>query len=232
MPLSKQRPLAEDMVVRDGKEKGPVIAVDGPAASGKGTIALALAKHLNLPHMDTGLLYRAVALNLWRWGGDPSSEFEALRACDDLGFDPGDPELRSEPVSRIASMISAYPSVRAALLKRQQDFAAQPGGAVLDGRDIGTVIAPDADVKLFVTATPEMRAERRLRELEERGMTAHYEDVLADVRGRDARDSSRAVAPLKAAAEALILDTTALDAEQAIAQAILLVERTLASHVH
>ena len=185
-----------------------MIAVDGPAASGKGTIARALAKHFGLPHMDTGLLYRAVALNLWRWGGDPGNEFAALRACDDIGVEPDDPELRSEPVSKIASLISAYPSVRAALLNRQQDFARQPGGAVLDGRDVGTVIAPDADVKLFVTARPEARAERRLRELEGRGMTAHYEDVLADIRSRDERDSNRAVAPLKPAPDALLLDTS------------------------
>src|SRR3569623_1000868 len=114
-----------------------IIAVDGPAASGKGTIARALAQRFKLPHMDTGLLYRAVALNLWRWGGDPGNEFEALRACDELGFDPADEDLRSEPVSKIASMISAYPAVRAALLGRQQDFAGHPGGAVLDGRDVG-----------------------------------------------------------------------------------------------
>src|SRR3954452_22299501 len=113
-----------------------VVAVDGPAASGKGTIARALARHYKLPHMDTGLLYRAVALNLWRWGGDPGNEFEALRACHDFGADPEDPELRTEPVSKIASSISAYPSVRTALLERQQEFARQPGGAVLDGRDI------------------------------------------------------------------------------------------------
>jgi cytidylate kinase len=212
------------MGLKDGKEKGPVIAVDGPAASGKGTIARALAKHFALPHMDTGLLYRAVALNLWRWGGDPGNEFEALRACDDLGFDPDDPELRSEPVSKIASMISAYPAVRAALLERQQDFARQDGGAVLDGRDIGTVIAPDADVKLFVTASPEVRAERRLKELVGRGMNAHFEDVLADIRSRDARDSGREVAPLKRALDAILLDTSALTPEQAIAEAIRLTE--------
>ena len=211
----------------DAKEKGPVIAVDGPAASGKGTIARALASHFGLPHMDTGLLYRAVALNLWRWGGDPSSEFEALRACDELGFDPADPELRSEPVSRIASMISAYPSVRTALLKRQQDFANQAGGAVLDGRDIGTVIAPDAEAKLFVTATAEVRAERRLKELTARGMKAHFDDVLADIRARDARDSGREVAPLKAAPDALLLDTSALDPKEAIAEAVRLVEERL-----
>ena len=137
-----------------------MIAVDGPAASGKGTIARALARHFGLPHMDTGLLYRAVALNLWRWGGDPNSEFEALRACDELGFAPDDPELRSEPVTKIASKVSAYPSVRAALLERQQQFAGQPDGAVLDGRDIGTIVAPGADAKLFVTA----RAIARFRE--------------------------------------------------------------------
>jgi len=205
----------------------PMIAVDGPAASGKGTIARALAKHFGLPHMDTGLLYRAVALNLWRWGGDGSNEFAALRACDDLGVDSDDPELRSEPVSKLASMISAYSSLRSALLKRQQDFARQEGGAVLDGRDIGTVIAPDADVKLFVTASAEVRAERRLNELRARGMHTHYDDVLADIRSRDERDSSREVAPLKPATDAIILDTSALDVSAAIAQAIRVVEERL-----
>jgi cytidylate kinase len=211
----------------DGKDKGPVIAVDGPAASGKGTIARAVASHFGLPHMDTGLLYRAVALNLWRWGGDPASEFEALRACDELGFDPDDPELRSEPVSRIASTISAYPSVRAALLQRQQDFARQAGGAVLDGRDIGTVVAPDADVKLFVTASLEVRAERRLKELTGRRMTAHYEDVLADLTARDDRDSHRAVAPLRPAPDAILLDTSSLDQEDAISQAVRFIEERI-----
>ena len=206
-----------------------MIAVDGPAASGKGTIARALAKHFGLPHMDTGLLYRAVALNLWRWGGDPSSEFEAVRACDELGVDPDDPELRSEPVSKIASSISAYPSVRAALLERQQDFARQPGGAVLDGRDIGTVIAPDADVKLFVTASPEVRARRRLEELLSRGMRAHFEDVLADIRVRDERDSNRKAAPLRKAPDAILLDTSGLDIDQAVEEALRLVEQRLAT---
>jgi cytidylate kinase len=212
----------------DGNEKGAVIAVDGPAASGKGTIARALATHFGLPHMDTGLLYRAVALNLWRWGGDPASEFEALRAADMLNLDPSDEELRSEPVSRIASTVSAYLSVRTALLKRQQEFAQQPGGAVLDGRDIGTVIAPDADVKLFVTASPEVRAQRRVRELRERGMPGHFEDVLTDIRARDERDSKRAVAPLKPASDAIILDTSDLDREEAIAEAIRVVGQRLA----
>jgi len=217
------------MAAPAGRGLMPVIAVDGPAASGKGTIARALAAHFALPLLDTGLLYRAVALNLWRWGGDPASEFEALRAADDLGLDPDDEELRSEPVSRIASSVSAYPSVRAALLKRQQDFARQPGGAVLDGRDIGTVIAPDADVKLFVTAAPEVRAQRRVRELLERGMRAHYEDVLADIRARDARDSSRLVAPLKVAPDAIIVDTSDLDRDAAVAEAIRLADQRLLS---
>lgn len=210
------------------KSRAVVIAVDGPAASGKGTIARAIAEHFGLPLMDTGLLYRAVALNLWRWGGDPGNEFEALRACAELGLDPDDAELRSEPVSRFASAISAYPSVRSALLERQQDFARQPGGAVLDGRDIGTVIAPDADVKLFVTASPEVRAQRRVLELLERGMPAHFEDVLADIRARDERDANREFAPLKQAADALLLDTSQLDREQSIAEAIRMVKERLA----
>ena len=233
MPLSKQPASGSarhrELRLSDVTKKGPVIAVDGPAASGKGTIARALARHFGLPHMDTGMLYRAVALKLWRWGGDPAQEFEALRACDDLGFDAADPELRSEPVSKIASMISAYPSVRAALLTRQQDFAGQEGGAVLDGRDIGTVIAPDADVKLFVTASPEVRAERRLKELAGRGMNAHYADVLADIRSRDERDSGREIAPLKPAPDSLKLDTSELGPEQAVAEALRLADERLAS---
>ena len=227
MPLSKQRAIAEDIGLSDTIENGPVIAVDGPAASGKGTVARALATHFGLPHMDTGLLYRAVALNLWRWGGDPGNEFEALRACDNLGFDPDDKELRSEAVSKIASMISAYSSVRSALLRRQQDFARQEGGAVLDGRDIGTVIALDADVKLFITAAAEVRAERRLKELQSRGMPAHYDDVLADIRSRDTRDSTRDFAPLKPAPDALVLDTSKLTSEEAVLEALRLAESRL-----
>lgn len=207
--------------------RGIVIAVDGPAASGKGTIARALAAHFKLPHMDTGVLYRAVALNLWRWGGDLNSEFEALRACDDLGSNLDDPELRSEPVSKIASSISAYPAVRETLLERQRAFASQPGGAVLDGRDIGTVIAPGADAKLFVTASADVRAQRRVRELLERGMPAHYEEVLRDLRVRDARDSNREAAPLIAAADADVLDTSELTVDQAVAEAVRLVEARL-----
>ncbi len=205
----------------------PVIAVDGPAASGKGTIAVALANHFGLPHMDTGLLYRAVALTLWRWGGDPGNVFEAVRACQDMNLDPSDPELRSETVSQIASAVSAYPAVRAALFDRQKSFAALPGGAVLDGRDIGTVIAPQADLKLFVTATPEVRARRRLAELEGRGMHTQFEDVLAEIIARDARDSQRIAAPLKPAADAIPLDTSDLDREAAIAEAIRIAEERL-----
>jgi cytidylate kinase len=208
--------------------------VDGPAASGKGTIARALATHFKLPHMDTGILYRAAALNLWRWGGDPASEFEAVRACSDAGSNLDDPELRSEPVSRIASTISAYPEVRQALLQRQRDFATQQSGAVLDGRDIGTVIVPRADAKLFVTASIEVRAQRRVRELLERGMPAHYEDVMVDLKARDERDSSRSAAPLEQAADADLLDTSDMTVEQAVAKAVELVEarlsRTSTSH--
>jgi CMP/dCMP kinase len=197
-----------------------IIAVDGPAASGKGTIAKALAQHYGLPHMDTGLLYRAVALNLLRFGGDPDSEFAAARACDFSQTDFADPELKSEAVGGVASRISAYPLVRAALIQRQRDFAAQPGGAVLDGRDIGTVIAPEAEVKLFVTAEPEVRAQRRYQELVRMGMAVHYDDVLLDIRARDERDSQRAAAPLQIAEDAYRLDTSALTVDQAILEAI------------
>lgn len=206
-----------------------LIAVDGPAASGKGTIARALARHFDLPHMDTGSLYRAVALTMFRFGGDPKSEFEAVRACEGIAqVDPSDPELRSEAVGSIASRISAYPSVRAALLDRQRHFADQAGGAVLDGRDIGTVIAPHATVKLFVTASAEVRAQRRVRELLERGMPAHLEDVLIDIRARDARDAGREAAPLAQAEDAELLDTSEMNVDEAIAAAIRLVEEKLA----
>lgn len=201
-----------------------IIAVDGPAASGKGTIARALAAHYGLPHLDTGLLYRAVALNLLQTGGDPESEFAALRACDisQIGFD--DPELRSETVGGLASRISAYPLVRQALLERQQAFAAQPGGAVLDGRDIGTVIAPNANAKLFVMASPEVRARRRYDEMKRLGLNIHYEDVLSDIRARDERDSGRAAAPLAKAADADLLDTSDMAIDAAVQRAVALVE--------
>jgi cytidylate kinase len=221
--------LSNRQASNEGSRRGIVIAVDGPAASGKGTIARALAEHFKLPHMDTGGLYRAVALNLWRWGGDPSSEFEAVRACEDIGSNWQDPELRSEPVSKIASRISAYPAVREALLERQRSFAGQPGGAVLDGRDIGTVIAPDASAKLYVTASTEVRAQRRVRELLERGMPAHFEEVLCDLQDRDNRDMNRKAAPLFRAADADCLDTSDLTIEEAVAKAIQMVEARLES---
>ena len=201
-----------------------VIAVDGPAASGKGMIAKELADHFGLPHMDTGMLYRSVALSLVRFGGEFDNEFEAVRACAAIGqVDPTDPELRSEIVASIASRISAYPGVRAALLDKQRAFAGQAGGAVLDGRDIGTVIAPDATAKLFVTASPEVRAERRLAELVAGGKHAHFDEVLADIRARDERDAGREAAPLAEASDALHLDTSTLDRDQAIAEALRLV---------
>ena len=201
-----------------------LIAVDGPAASGKGTIARALAEHFALPHLDTGLLYRSVALSLVRFGGEFDNEFEAVRACAAIGqVDPTDPELRSEIVASIASRISAYPGVRAALMERQRAFAGQAGGAVLDGRDIGTVIAPEATAKLYVTASPEVRARRRLAELESRGKAAHFDEVLADILSRDERDAGRASAPLAEAADAIHLDTSALDRDQAVAEALRLI---------
>ena len=197
-----------------------IIAVDGPAASGKGTIARALAAHFGLPHLDTGLLYRAVGVATVRAGGDPDREADALEACD---FDDTlltNPELRSEIAGGLASRVSIHPAVRAALLKRQQDFAHQGGGAVLDGRDIGTVIAPDADAKLFVIASPEVRAKRRHSDDPARD----HEAILADIHARDARDSGRADAPLRQAADADLLDTSDLTIAAAIQRAIALVE--------
>jgi CMP/dCMP kinase len=197
-----------------------IIAVDGPAASGKGTIARALAAHFGLPHLDTGLLYRAVGVASARAGGDPDSEADALFAC---GFDDAllsDPELRSEAAGGLASRVSIHPAVRGALLKRQQDFARQPGGAVLDGRDIGTVIAPEADAKLFVIASAEVRAKRRHGDDPARD----YAAILADIHARDARDSGRSDAPLRQAEDADLLDTSDLTIGDAIQRAIALVE--------
>ena len=226
VPLTPETPASTGPSVRIAT----VIAVDGPAASGKGTIARALAAHLGLPHMDTGMLYRAVALSMVRFGGDPGNEFEATRACEGTAqVSPDDPELRGELVGSIASRISAYPGVRAALIERQRAFAEQPRGAVLDGRDIGTVIAPDATVKLFVTASPQVRARRRLEELLARGKTAHLDDVLVDILARDARDAGRAAAPLTQAKDAILLDTSDMNAEEAVAAAIRLVGAKLSN---
>jgi len=202
-----------------------IIAVDGPAASGKGTIARALATHYRLPYLDTGLLYRAVAASVTRHELDPAIEADAVAACD---FDESllaDPVLRDDEMGKCASIVSAHPLVRAALLHRQRRFANQPGGAVLDGRDIGTVIAPDADAKLFVKATPTIRARRRHAELRERGGQVSMDKVLADIRARDQRDSMRSSAPLVAANDAALLDTSFLSIEAAVKRAIELVDR-------
>jgi cytidylate kinase len=201
-----------------------IIAVDGPTASGKGTISKRLAKHFALPFLDTGLLYRAVGWTLRDQGGDPSSIADALLACDFDSAVLDNPALRSETIGGLASQISAFPEVRAALDKRQKDFAYQPDGAVLDGRDIGTVIAPDATVKLFVTATSEARAVRRFEEMVKRGEMVNFDDILADILKRDDRDQNRATAPLKPAADADLLDTTELTIDAAIQQAIALVD--------
>ena len=201
-----------------------IIAVDGPAASGKGTIAKALARHYALPHLDTGLLYRAVASTVRRRDLDPAREADAVAACDFDELTLANPNLRDDEIGKLASIVSAHPLVRAALLQRQKRFAHQPGGAVLDGRDIGTVIAPDADAKLFVRATPTIRAKRRHTELHLHGATVSFDQVLADIRARDQRDSSRATAPLVPAADAALLDTSFLSIEASVEKAITLVE--------
>ena len=201
-----------------------IIAVDGPAASGKGTIAKALARHYHLPHLDTGLLYRAVAATVMRMELDPATEADAVAACDFDELTLADPVLRDDETGQVASIVSAHPLVRAALMQRQKRFAHQDGGAVLDGRDIGTVIAPDAQAKLFVRATPTIRAQRRHAELKARGSDTSYDQVLADIRARDERDSSRSTAPLVPAADAALLDTSFLSIEAAVAKAIALVE--------
>jgi cytidylate kinase len=201
-----------------------IIAVDGPTASGKGTIARALAAHYGLPHLDTGLLYRAAGRQVFLDGGDPDDGGDALAATSfpDLLLD--DPHLRSEETGGLASRVSVHPAVRRALFERQRAFATQAGGAVLDGRDIGTVIAPDADVKLFVTASVEARAERRWKEMREDGREVTLAEIAADIRRRDERDSSRADAPLRVAEGAFVIDNSAMTREQAIAAAIEAVE--------
>ncbi|MFD1786952.1 (d)CMP kinase [Sphingomonas floccifaciens] len=207
-----------------------IIAVDGPAASGKGTIAKALARHYKLPHLDTGLLYRAVAATVLDQALDPEAEADAVASCD---FDEAllaDDRLKDDLIGKTASIVSAHPLVRAALLQRQKRFAAQPGGAVLDGRDIGTVIAPNAVAKLFVKATPMIRAQRRHAELRGRGSNASFDRVLADIRARDERDSTRSQAPLKAAEDAVVLDTSFLSIEASIQRAVGIVDAAVARH--
>ncbi len=205
-----------------------VIAVDGPAASGKGTIAKALARHYGLPHLDTGKLYRATGLAVRLAGGDPADANAATLAAETLNpvlLD--EPDLMSSANAEAASIVSAHPGVRAALLARQRAFAAQTGGAVLDGRDIGTVIAPDANAKLFVTAASEERARRRWKELVGKGEACNLADVLADIAARDTRDSARSAAPLRRADDAALLDTTELGIEAAVQRAIALVEQAI-----
>lgn len=198
-----------------------IIAVDGPAAAGKGTIARALAQHFGYHFLDTGSLYRMVGLSALRSGGEPITARAAIAAATSLNPQKfSDAELRSEEVGAAASIVAAVPEVRAALLDVQRAFARKEPGAVLDGRDIGTVVCPEADAKLFITASPEVRARRRQAELG----AADYEAILADIRARDERDSKRATAPLVAAADAVTLDTSALDRDAAIAAAIRAVE--------
>jgi len=216
-----------------------IVAIDGPAASGKGTLARRLAKRFGLAHLDSGKLYRATALLVLREDGDPADPGVAAAAARRVSPAVlGDPLLSSEAVARASSILSALPAVRAELLATQRDFAAHPPalahsgtprGAVIDGRDIGTVVCHDAAVKLFVTASPEARAERRAKELREGGAAAIYEDVLQDMKERDARDSGRRVAPLAAAPDAITIDTTGLDADQVFEQASDIIARALAA---
>ncbi len=197
-----------------------VIAVDGPAASGKGTIAKRLAAHFGLPHLDTGLLYRAVGWRSLQTGEAPAEVAAGLGAGD-----LGDPALRGDEAGQQASKVGAIPEVRANLLKFQKEFSSQAAGAVLDGRDIGTVICPDAPVKIFVTASTEVRADRRYRELRARGVDTIRPRVLAEMAERDRRDSERAAAPLIAAPDAYHLDTSDMDADAAFAAALAFIER-------
>jgi cytidylate kinase len=206
-----------------------IIAVDGPAASGKGTLGKRIAAHYGLNHLDTGLLYRAVARALLDQGKALTDEAAAVTVALGLDFHSLDEaRLRGAEAGEAASVISVYPGVREALLQGQREFAAQAPGAVLDGRDIGTVICPDADAKLFVTASPEERAKRRWLELQKIDPALTYDTVLADVRKRDERDSSRAAAPLKMADNARLLDTTKLGIEAAFQAALGLIEAELA----
>jgi len=197
------------------------VAIDGPAAAGKGTISKAVAAHFGFAHLDTGLLYRATGRRTLD-GTDPVTAAEQLQAAD---LEAGD--LRTPDVAQAASRVAAIPEVRRALVDFQRAFARREGGAVLDGRDIGTVICPDAQVKLFVTATDDIRAERRLKELLGSGHDTDYDSVLADLRTRDARDSARAAAPLKPADDAVTLDTSKMDIDAAVAAAITIVKEAL-----
>ena len=209
-----------------------VIAVDGPAASGKGTVAARLAATYGLPFLDTGLLYRAVGIKVLDAGGsldDEAAAETAARALDANGLSD-DPRLTTGEAGEAASRVAGYQGVRAALLDLQQAFASQPGGAVLDGRDIGTVIAPDAPAKLFITATPETRATRRWKQLTARGDDITFDDMLADIVRRDQRDAGRGSAPMVQAEDAVLLDTTEMDIETAFDAARRIVEAARAKH--
>lgn len=209
-----------------------IIAVDGPTASGKGTIAKRLAAHFGVPHLDTGLLYRAVGRQVAMNRGDPGNPADALAACDFADTLLDDPILRAEETGSLASQVSVHPAVREALFKRQRAFAEQPGGAVLDGRDIGTIIAPDADVKLFITASVQERARRRWLEMVDKKLDHEEEIPLAeiekDIVARDARDINRKDAPLKAAEDAMVIDTTAFDRDAAFETALEAVKQAIA----
>ncbi|MBI1648964.1 (d)CMP kinase [Hyphomicrobium sulfonivorans] len=205
-----------------------IIAIDGPAASGKGTLARRIAAHWVLPCLDTGLLYRAVARDVVAASfrpADPWAALAAARGLDLAGL--SDPDLRTPAAGDLASIVARIPQVRAALLSYQRNFAAQPGGAVLDGRDIGTVVCPEADVKIYVTASAEVRADRRLRECLARGENVSFEHILADILRRDERDSSRDNAPMRPAHDADLLDTSDLDIEAAFDAAVGLIKRKI-----
>jgi cytidylate kinase len=203
-----------------------VIAIDGPAASGKGTLARRLAEYYKLPHLDTGLLYRATACALIDEGLSLEDALAAEEAARGLSLNEFDPErLRSREIGEASSVVASIPAVRAALIEMQQNFAARPEGAVLDGRDIGTVICPNARIKIFVTASPETRAQRRALELAGRGEPADFNLILEDVRKRDARDSARQTAPLKQAPDAILIDTTELDKDAVFARALKIVDQ-------
>lgn len=201
-----------------------VIAIDGPAASGKGTLARKLAAHFSVPYLDTGKLYRAVGLKLLNQGVDPQDAEKAAEAARTLSPEClTSPLLGDERAGKAASQVAAIPRVREILLDFQRNFAAQPEGAVIDGRDIGTVICPDAQVKLFIHADVHARAERRYQELRGKAINTTYDAVLKDLQERDARDSSRSVAPLVAAADAMIVDTTAMNADQVLVHVLALI---------